>query len=50
MRSKPIASTGGCRSPEADAVADQIKTVQDVIYTMATIDAEPYITESPDQP
>ena len=39
----------GCRSPEADAVADRIKIVHDVIDTMATIDAEPYITESPDQ-
>jgi hypothetical protein len=40
---------GGCRSPEADAVADQIRTVHDVVNTMATIDAEPYITENPDQ-
>ncbi len=38
----------GCRSAAADAVAERIKAVQNVIDTMAAIDAEPYATEQPE--
>lgn len=37
----------GCLSPEADAVTEKIKAVQNVINTMATVDAQPYATEKP---
>jgi len=44
-KQQSYAFDAGCRSAQADAAMEQLRAVSDVIEKMATIEAEPYMTD-----